>query len=322
MKIADIDEGPGVRQLGVLQKVLDGLGIVVGGLPAHSLHLLHVTTSAGSLDVLVVDLSLGAGGQNGTQEVENALVGTELLEHGDQLARADLAMVLDRNLDDHLKVLAVVPQEIREALQGRLRRHSGEVLDEEFGGHVVCLHQSTLDVGRVGVILHGVLDQSRLLAEATNVGAVVVRQHVHLEDGLGNLGRLLQVHRQQLRLELGLVGPVVLQSLQENRGGLLQPVLLHEDLHNLVKVDERHTTRALQQTLGEICGALGVRQEETLQQVRVVSLVANFLDVSDDLIDLTQFDEALNDLSVGVGADENREGESAIHRLDHISELL
>ena len=77
-----------------------------------------------------------------------------------------------------------------------------------------------------------------LLAQVADDLLVVVGEQLHLQDGLGHLRRLLQVRGLQLDLQLGLVRPVPLERVEQDRGRLLEPVLLHEHLHNHVDVDQ------------------------------------------------------------------------------------
>mmetsp|Transcript_102832 Transcript_102832/g.290759 ORF Transcript_102832/g.290759 Transcript_102832/m.290759 type:complete len:976 (+) Transcript_102832:1169-4096(+) len=323
VQVADVDQGPGVRQLGLLQEVLHDGCVVARALAADALDLLHVAAPARCLNVLEVHVGVGAGGEDGAQEVEHALVRAKTLEHLHNLLGTNLLVVLDRHLHRNVEVLAVVPQQVIEALKGRLWRHAGKVRGQELWGHLMRVQHDSLEVSGVLVVLQSPLHEARLLAELADVVAVVVREHVHLQDGLGDLGRLLQVHGQQLRLELGLVGPVLLQSLQQDRRGLLEPVLVHEDLDHLVDVDERRRAGlALQQALRKAGGALGVRHDHVLKQERVVGLVADLLDVGDNLVVLALLHEAGDHLLVRIGTEVNRQGELRLKRPDNVAQLL
>mmetsp|Transcript_17866 Transcript_17866/g.38285 ORF Transcript_17866/g.38285 Transcript_17866/m.38285 type:complete len:315 (+) Transcript_17866:2557-3501(+) len=180
MEVANVDERSRIRQLGILQEVLNLLRIVRGAFPTDSFNLLHVPTPRCRLDVLEVDIRVSAGSEDCSQEVEDTLIGAELLEHRHDLACANLLVVLDRDLHHHLEVLAVVPQQVGQTLQGRLWGHLGEVLDQELRRHHVCLLHDALHVGGVRVVLEGVLHQTSFLAETSDVRLVVVCEHVHL----------------------------------------------------------------------------------------------------------------------------------------------
>jgi len=71
--VADDDQRQLVRQLGLLQKVLDALGVVAVGLAADALHLLNLARLARRLNVLEVNLRILAEVDDGAQEVEQAL---------------------------------------------------------------------------------------------------------------------------------------------------------------------------------------------------------------------------------------------------------
>jgi len=172
-------------------------------------------------------------------------------------------------------------------------------------------------------VLQRPLHKARLFTELADHVAVVMGEHVHLQDGLGHLRRLLQVHRQQLRLQVGLVGPVLLQRLEQDGGGLLQPVLVHEDLHDLVHVNERRlASLALQQALREVCRPLRVGRQHVLQQERVVGLVANFLHVGHNLLVLALLHEASDHLLVRVGPEVDGQCKLRLQGPDNVAQLL
>mmetsp|Transcript_30631 Transcript_30631/g.49135 ORF Transcript_30631/g.49135 Transcript_30631/m.49135 type:complete len:331 (+) Transcript_30631:1972-2964(+) len=298
MEVANVDQRAGIRQLGFLQEVLHFHWVVVGALTADALHLLHVAASAGSLDVLEMNIRIGAGVQNRTEEIEDALVRAEAFEHLYNLHGPNLLVVLDGHLHGHLQVLPVVAHEVVEALQGRLWGELREVLDEELWRHLVRMHHDALHVGAVAVMLHGPLHQPSLLTELANVGLVVMGEHVHLQDGLSHLGRLLEVHGQQLRLQGCLVRPVGLQSIQQDRSRLLQAVLVHEDLHNLVDVDERRAILALEKVFCKVGGALRVCGDHVGEQLGIVSLVAHPFHIRHNLVELALLNEAGDHLLV------------------------
>mmetsp|Transcript_25740 Transcript_25740/g.76640 ORF Transcript_25740/g.76640 Transcript_25740/m.76640 type:complete len:1065 (+) Transcript_25740:1273-4467(+) len=322
VQVADVDERARVGELRLPEEVLDDEGVVAGALAADALDLLHVADPAGGLDVLEVHVLVGAVRQNRTEEVEVALVGSEGLEHLGDLQGADLLVVLDPHLDHHVEVLAVVLQEVGHALERRLGRQLREVLGEELRRHGVRVEHDALEVRGLLVVLHGPLVQARLLAELADVLLVVVREEVHLQDGLRDLGRLLEVHGEQLGLELRLVGPVGLQRVQQDRCRLLEAALVHEGLHDLVDVDEGRAVLALEEALREVGGALRVAGDHAGQQLRVVRLVARLLDVGHDLVDLARRHEALDHLGVRARAQVDGEGELGVHGADDVAELL
>mmetsp|Transcript_98646 Transcript_98646/g.299391 ORF Transcript_98646/g.299391 Transcript_98646/m.299391 type:complete len:702 (-) Transcript_98646:1272-3377(-) len=322
MEVADIDQRPRVGQLGLLEEVLDGRGVVARALAADALNLLHVAATAGSLDVLEVHVRVAARRQDGAEEVEDALVGAEALEHLHDLLGTDLLVVLDCDLHRHVEVLPVVPQEVVQALQGRLGRHAGKVRRQELRRHLVRMQHHALEIRGVLVVLQRPLHKARLFTELADHVAVVMGEHVHLQDGLGHLRRLLKVHGEELRLQLALLWPVRLERLQEDRGRLLQPVLLHEDLHDLLQVDERVAVWAVQQALREVRRALRVCRDHALQQGRVIGLVADLLHVGHDGVELALRDEAADDLLVHPGPQVDGEREARLQGLHDVPQLL
>mmetsp|Transcript_49882 Transcript_49882/g.106893 ORF Transcript_49882/g.106893 Transcript_49882/m.106893 type:complete len:672 (-) Transcript_49882:2191-4206(-) len=60
VEIADVDQGPRVGELRLLQEVLHCESVVASALPAHTLDLLHVPSPASGLDVTEVHIRIGA----------------------------------------------------------------------------------------------------------------------------------------------------------------------------------------------------------------------------------------------------------------------
>mmetsp|Transcript_7010 Transcript_7010/g.17541 ORF Transcript_7010/g.17541 Transcript_7010/m.17541 type:complete len:311 (+) Transcript_7010:3064-3996(+) len=265
---------------------------------------------------------IGARRQDRTQEIKHPLVRAEAFEHLDELSSANLLVVLDGDLHDNVQVLAIMPHQVVEALECGLWRHAGEVLDQEFRRHLMRVGHNALEVRRVLVMLQCPLHEAGLLAQLADVSPIIMREQVHLENRLRDLWCLLEVHRQELRLKLALVGPVRLECVEENRSGLLQAVLLHKCLHDLVYVDQRHAVLALQQALCEVGGALGIYRHHVLEQGRIIGLVAHLLHVCDNLVGLAEFHETLDHLMVDAGAEVYGEGEFRVHRSHDVSQLL
>mmetsp|Transcript_33788 Transcript_33788/g.78497 ORF Transcript_33788/g.78497 Transcript_33788/m.78497 type:complete len:802 (+) Transcript_33788:2858-5263(+) len=322
MEVADVDQRTGVRQLRFFQEVLDRGRVVHLRLSAHTLDLLHVADAARGLNVLEVHIWVGAGVQNRTEEIENAFIGAERLEHLHNLHCTNLLVVLDGHLHSHLQILAVVPHEIRQALQRSFGGEPGEVLNQELWRHLVRMHHDTLEVRRVGVVLHGPLHESCLFTKLTDVSPVVVSEHVHLEDGLCHFGCLLQVHGQELSLKAALLRLVRLEGIQHDRRRLLQTVLVHEDLDDLVDVNERYAILPLQKTLRKVGRTLRVGRNHVLQKLGVVCLIADSLDIGDDLVYLPKLNEALDDLLVDVGTEVDGKRKLCLDRTHDVSEFL
>jgi hypothetical protein len=96
------------------------------------------------------------------------------------------------------------------------------------------------DGGFAGVVAH--LHEARLLAEHADARLVVLREHVVGHDGVGHLRRSHQVHLEQPRLQRALLLLVALEHVEQEGRGLLQAVVLHEDVRDHVEV-ERHALR-------------------------------------------------------------------------------
>ena len=96
--VADNNEGQLVGQLGLLEEVLDALGIKVLVLAADALDLAQLVGLDGRLDVLEDDFLVGAEVDDGAEEVEQALVGLEALEEVNQRLWRQLLVVLGGDL--------------------------------------------------------------------------------------------------------------------------------------------------------------------------------------------------------------------------------
>ena len=97
-----------IRQLGLLQEVLDPLRSVAVGLAADPFDLLDLTGLAGRLDVLEIDLGVLGEVDDAAKEVEETLEALEALEEVDEAFGGELLVVLGGDLDTDLEVLADV----------------------------------------------------------------------------------------------------------------------------------------------------------------------------------------------------------------------
>ena len=122
------------------------------------------------------------------EEVEEALKGLEGLEDLDERRGAQLLVVLGGNLHADLQVLSdVVRQHGADALQAVFHAKRAEEVHQPLGVEQVRVHDSALDVKRVLVVLNGALQKASLLAELGDVLAIVVREHLVAQDGIGHL---------------------------------------------------------------------------------------------------------------------------------------
>lgn len=101
------------------------------------------------------------------------------------------------------------------------------------------MDDDALDVGNVLVVLKSALEETGLLAEVGDAGLVVVGEHLIGEDGVGDLRSVDEVHLEQASLERTLLGLVLLESVEEEGGRLLDHILRHEDVDDLCATRRR-----------------------------------------------------------------------------------
>mmetsp|Transcript_29299 Transcript_29299/g.55358 ORF Transcript_29299/g.55358 Transcript_29299/m.55358 type:complete len:1135 (-) Transcript_29299:64-3468(-) len=320
--VADVDERTGVGELGVHEEALDLGGVVDGRITADAFNLLELAELAGGLDVLEVRLRLLARVHDGTEVVVEALVALEVLEDLDALLDSKLVVVLLTDLDDELQVAGPPSEKLPEELDGML---SGEVREEshnELGVHVVGVGHDTLDVGELGEVLGGALEETGLLAELGDVLAVVVCKHAVLHDGVGDLRRPSEeIHLEELGLEGGLVLLVLLESLKQEGCTLLDPVHGHEHVGSSLDVDEGPSLGA-SELLSELDRSLGVLVHELLEHHSVVAPEADLGSVSDKLVELSALGEAVDGLLRDVRPQVNRKGHLEVGGGEEVSKLL
>uniref|UniRef100_A0A8W7PT82 Uncharacterized protein n=1 Tax=Anopheles coluzzii TaxID=1518534 RepID=A0A8W7PT82_ANOCL len=319
--IAHNDERQLIRQLRLLQEVLDALRIVAVRLAADALHLLDLVGLAGGLDVLEVHLRILAEVDDRAEEVEQSLVALEALEQVDQRLRRQLLVVLGRDLHADLQILTDVGRQHRlQTLERILHRERAEESHQPVAVQQLGVHDRPLNVVQVGVVLEGALQQAGLLAQLRDVRTVVVREHGVAKDRVRHLRRRHQVHLEQARLQGPLRRAVVLERVEQERRALLHHVLLHEDVHDLVDVGERLLVR--HQHAREAGPLLRVGAHHRAQQKHVVRAVVDLLRVQHNLLELARFGEALDHLVRHVRAQVDREGKGRIGRFHQIAELL
>ncbi len=167
----------------------------------------------------------------------------------------------EANLNDNLKVLAnILRQHFLQAFKGVLRRQCSEERQQEFWVQQVSVYNGSLDVEEIGIVLKGTLEKSsdelhmriptcvksapnleetNLLAELCDVIAVVVGEHLVTHDRICNLRESQKIHLQQASLKGAMLRLVVLESIQQERCARLNQIALHEDVDNLVNIDQR-----------------------------------------------------------------------------------
>lgn len=93
-----------------------------------------------------------------------------------------------------------------------------------------------------------------------------------------------------------LIRSVVLQSLQQECGTLLDLVVLEEHLRNLLNVSLRLSLVSVGDHLSKINRSLGVHRHNLSQDADPVWVVTLLLAVWTNLVKLTSFDQTLDDL--------------------------
>mmetsp|Transcript_6965 Transcript_6965/g.21992 ORF Transcript_6965/g.21992 Transcript_6965/m.21992 type:complete len:406 (+) Transcript_6965:2970-4187(+) len=275
------------------------------------------------LDVLVVHDRVLRLHRDSAKVVKEALVALVRLEELDQLLGGELLRVLARDLHDDLQVCAQVgAHHVVQALEGHIRRKRAHVLEQPFGVEQVSARDAALDVGGLLKVLERALRQPRLLAEHGNPLLFKVREHVVREDRVGD-ARLAghQVHLEKARLQRALLGLVVLERLEQEGRGLLQAVVLHEDVRHRVEVDLR-ARRVGRELLRHVARTLRVHPDHVLDHHGPVHRHVHLLRVRGDFVRLARLGEALDHLVVRLRLEVDGEAHLHVHRLDHVAELL
>mmetsp|Transcript_8175 Transcript_8175/g.16155 ORF Transcript_8175/g.16155 Transcript_8175/m.16155 type:complete len:272 (+) Transcript_8175:3019-3834(+) len=229
--------------------------------------------------------------------------------------------VLARHLHDELQILAHVgAQQVVQALDGVLRVERAEKLDEELGLDHLGAHHDALEVVDVGVVLERALHKPGLLAEHGDTRLVVVREHLVCHNSVSNLRRRDQVHLEQARLQRPFLLLVALERVEQKGGGLLQAVVLHEDVGDDAVV-ERHAV-GLHQLLRKLERARRVDTHDVGEQEAPVGRVVHLLAVEHDLLELARLHEALDHLGRGGGAQVDGERQLLVDHLDQVAQLL
>ena len=320
--IADMDQRAGIGKLGILQILLDLLGDVNVRIAADTLGLLELAKLARRLDVLEMHMGVLREVDDGTEVVVQTLSGLVALKDLDEILGTELVVVLLGHLDALLHVAGTAGHHVLEERKALLAVELAEELDDELGVHLVRVLEDTLDVGDLGVVLGGALPHTGALAELADVGPVVVGEDTVLHDGIGDLGSTAdEVDLQKLGLEVGMLGLVVLQGLEEEGGGLLDAVAGQEGLGGGLDVDEG-TALGVDEALGQIQRSLGVVEEELAEHGGVVHLEADAGGVGDDLVVLPALDEAVDGLGVALAAQVDAEGHAGVGGHDEVAELL
>ena len=320
--VAQVDQSQRIGQVGVDQQGLHLLGIVGITLTAHALDLLELAHLDGSLDELQLHSTLSGLEGNSAQEVEETLGGGELLEHIDDLIHTQVISELLTDLHHQTHVGRVVGHQSAEHLNTVL---SGELANEshqELGLDHVSVHHHTLDVVQVGVHGQSSLEESRALAQLSNLGLVEVAEHVGAQDSLGHLSVAAgEVDLQHTGLEISVLGQIasLLEHLQQETGALLDQSHGVEGIRDTLDVQ---LGASLGQALGEALSGLGVLGDHTADDRVVVGVVVVGLSVLKHLLVLLSADQRVHNLFVALALEVDGHGQLGIHGHDHVSESL
>lgn len=319
------DEWSWIWQFLLLEVILNLLGVIVVGLLDDSLNFLHLVQFAGGVNVFEVDLMVFGGAQDSTQEVEQTVEATVALVHLDQCWDGDLGVVFDGGLDNHLDGTSVVLHDFVKALEGSLWVLGSQELDHLLRLDTLWtnVHDNSLDILGISVVLESELEQTGLLAQLGDSGLIEVGEHVHFQDGLSHRRGSHQVQLQQSGLEMSFLSSVTFQDLQQELGGFHQFALGHEDINNTSNVNLRlFATLSVAESLGKSQSTLRVGQDDALQQVHPVWRVSNLVGVWLDLIELLGLDETFNNLGGGVGFQMDGQSQVGVNSLDNISKFF
>lgn len=295
--IANNDEGKGVGKASLLEEVLHALGVVAAALTADALNFLGLANLGGSLDVTEVDFGVLAGVDDGAEVVVKTLEAVEGFKEANDGLGSELLSVLCGDLDNNLEIHAHVDlEELLQALEAVLNRQGSKEVDKELRVEVVCLNNDALDIADVREVLQGALGEAGTLAHLSDLGAIVVGEHLVSKDGIGHLRSSDEVDFQETGLEEAFFGAVGLENVEQIGGGLLEQLEAHEGIHNSRVVHEG-TVGALGKAQGEGESSLGICAHNALEDGSIVGLVTDLLCVEDDFVVGTSLGEALDNLS-------------------------
>ena len=110
---------------------------------------MELSNLSGGLNVSEVNLWIPRVGNNSSQVVVENIMQVLLEEDVYQTIRADGIAVLRRNLNDDLEVLAVVRQEVLEALQALAFAELPEEVDDPLGVEALGLSEAAANICKV-----------------------------------------------------------------------------------------------------------------------------------------------------------------------------
>lgn len=338
--VADDDKRELIVKTCFLEEVLDLFRAVKVGLSADTLDLANLAGTCSSLDVLKVNFGVFAEVDNGTKVVVQTYSTSatyfklrsstgcltvrtlKLLKQFDELNRTKQIRVLRSDLYHNRQVLPQVgPQHLLQTSKALLDCESSKIVHQPFGLEQVGVYNNSLDIIDILIVLQSPLHKARFLGEVGDPRPVIMGEHFIAQNGIRDLRSAHQVHLEQPCLERTLFGLVVLECVEEDRGGLLEHVLRHEDIDDSVKVDER-TVLIVDELCSKLGTLVGVDTHKVLEKLSIVGSVADLFGVENNLIKLPQLGETGDDLVRNVGAKVNRESEVHIGHSTEVTELL
>ena len=118
-----------------------------------------------------------------------------------------------------------------------------------------------------------------------------------------------------------MLGLVVLESIKEERGRLLNHVLGQENIHDPVKVN-KSTTLLIGELSSKLGTLLGVDPHDVLEELSVIRLVAYLLGVGQNLVELASLSESSDNLVGDVGLEVDVQSQTHVVWSDDVSKLL
>ena len=319
--IADDDQRQLLSEVGLLEEVLHFLRIQAVGLATDALDLLKLTHLGGGLNVLEGNILILGDVDNATKVEVQALSGAVLLKKIDDSGRTKQVGVLLGDVDDSLQVLADVDLEhLIEALKSKVHGETAEEVQEELFRNLVRLNNAALDGCRVLVVLKSPGQKAGVLAELGNSGPVVVREHLVSKDGVCNLGRVHQVHLEQPRLEVALLGLVVREDVEQECSRLLDHALRLEDVHGALNINQADVL--LCNSGGKFGALLRVDTDNVLQKTVEIRRVANRARIRQDLVKVARLSHGGNHLLGGSGLLVDLLRKICVVNADKITELF
>jgi hypothetical protein len=165
------------------------------------------------------------------------------------------------------------------------------------------------------------LQQVGFLAKVGDSWTIKVGEHLVAKDGISDLGCVHQVHLKQSGLQMGLLRFVILKGIQQEGSCCRNEILGHENIDDAFDINQR-STLVVNQLGGKFCSLLRIGSHDMLEDRSKICAVSDLLGVEEDLIGLSSFGEACNNLAGNVGTEVDAQCESHIVHANDITKLL